>query len=302
MEDNIVAFYEKKCNDIMDTSDIDAFIQYQMACAPFLKEYYEIKENNVTDTNFPLVFKTNTKAKDLFTRYMCEIEGAIPEIGPKDTFLEFCEECQREKLHDTRLSVMVCPQCGLQTSFVGDELSYKEEQDIEKNIVYSYKRENHFNEWISQFQGTESTNISMEIIENIKFEFKKQKIKNLTDITHPKVRAILKKLRLNKYYEHVPYITTLLNGIDPPRMSQGLEAKLRLMFSEIQEPFERHCPNYRKNFLSYSYVLYKFCELLGKDEFLPCFPLLKSKDKLKQQDILWKKICGNLSWEYIATI
>ena len=85
-------------------------------------------------------------------------------------------------------------------------------------------------------------------------------------------------------------------------MNNNLEAKLRLMFSEIQEPFERNCPQKRKNFLSYSYVLYKFCELLGEDEYLPCFPLLKSKEKLKQQDSIWKGITKDLHWEYIPTI
>ena len=85
-------------------------------------------------------------------------------------------------------------------------------------------------------------------------------------------------------------------------MSHALEAKLRLMFSEIQQPFEKHCPTERKNFLSYSYVLYKFCELLGEDDFLPCFPLLKSKEKLKQQDKIWKNITIELKWEYIPTI
>ena len=74
------------------------------------------------------------------------------------------------------------------------------------------------------------------------------------------------------------------------------------MFQQIQNPFDKHCPEERKNFLSYSYVLYKFCELLSEDEYLPCFPLLKSKEKLYQQDVIWKKICKELQWEFIATI
>jgi hypothetical protein len=36
------------------------------------------------------------------------------------------------------------------------------------------------------------------------------------------------------------------------------------MFAEIQTPFAKHCPANRKNFLSYGYTLYKFCELLGE--------------------------------------
>ena len=131
---------------------------------------------------------------------------------------------------------------------------------------------------------------------------KKIKIKSLDEVTHARVRGLLKKLKLNKYYEHVPYITNILSGISPPKMPQELEERLRIMFKDIQKPFDDNCPSERKNFLSYSYVLYKFCELLSEDKYLKYFPLLKSKEKLYQQDLIWNKICNDLQWEYIATI
>ena len=63
-----------------------------------------------------------------------------------------------------------------------------------------------------------------------------------------------------------------------------------------------NCPSTRKNFLSYSYVLHKFCELLEYDELISYFPLLKSREKLQQQDFIWKKICHDLEWEFIASV
>ena len=51
----------------------------------------------------------------------------------------------------------------------------------------------------------------------------------------------------------------------------------------------KHCPDNRKNFLSYAYVLHKFCQLLELDDLLPYFPLLKSREKLQQQDQIWEK-------------
>ena len=54
-----------------------------------------------------------------------------------------------------------------------------------------------------------------------------------------------------------------------------------------------------ENFLSYSYVLHKFVQLWELDEFLPCFMLLKSREKLHQQDKIWKDICNYLNWQYI---
>ena len=80
------------------------------------------------------------------------------------------------------------------------------------------------------------------------------------------------------------------------------EEKLRHMFKEIQNPFMKYCPENRKNFLSYSYVLHKFCELLEFDDLLTYFPLLKSREKLQQQDIIWKSICNELKWQYIPSI
>ena len=85
-------------------------------------------------------------------------------------------------------------------------------------------------------------------------------------------------------------------------MSHELEETLRMMFKDIQKPFDDNCPTERKNFLSYSYVLYKMCELLGEDEYLQYFPLLKSKEKLYQQDVIWRLITQQLRWEFIPTV
>jgi len=136
------------------------------------------------------------------------------------------------------------------------------------------------------------------VFNRILVEIKKERILNMALLTPQKLRKILKKLKLNKYYEHVPHIINRLNGVPAPIMSRQTEEKLRVMFREIQGPFMRNCPKYRKNFLSYSYVLHKFVQLLGLDEYLECFPLLKSREKLHQQDMIWKKICAELKWQY----
>ena len=299
MSNNLLSYYEKRLKEL--ESDPEAQIEYMLNAAPYVQDLHHAEPTIAPDEKFPLVMRTNAHEQELFNKYMIEIEGDQNYNVIKRMDLDTCPSC-KDQMIAAPSSQVVCPSCGYSILELGEELTYKDEQEIEKNIVYSYKRENHFNEWISQFQGNESTTIGPEIIDKLRFEFKKQKVKDVKDITHPKVRALLKKLRLNKYYEHVPYITTILNGITPPKMSHCLEEKLRLMFNEIQEPFEKHCPEERKNFLSYSYVLYKFCELLGEDQYLPCFPLLKSKEKLKQQDAIWKNITKELRWEYIPTI
>jgi len=107
---------------------------------------------------------------------------------------------------------------------------------------------------------------------------------------------------LNNYYEHIPHIISKLTGIPPPTISRETESTLKIMFKDIQKPFEKHCPKDRVNFLSYSYVLHKFCQLLELDHLLEHFPLLKNRDKLRQQDNIWKNICADLRWEYISSV
>jgi hypothetical protein len=94
----------------------------------------------------------------------------------------------------------------------------------------------------------------------------------------------------------------VLSGKKAPSLSRKEEEQLRTLFKEIQIPFSNNCPPNRKNFLSYSYVLHKFCELLEYDYLLPYFPLLKSREKLLQQDQIWKCICNDLNWQFIESI
>ena len=283
---------------------------YMAQSAPFIREYHNGEASGESSTKriagVQVSSRKGVQREDIYNAYLVQVEGEHDKKTkvrcniPDPT----CRGCGKKftKYLDETQSDEVCQNCGMTEYILGEEVGFKEEQEMEKNIVYSYKRENHFNEWVSQFQAKESTSVPPDVVDELRLEFKKQKVKDLSEITHEKVKALLKKLGRSRFYEHVPYITTILNGIQPPTMSQTLEAKLRLMFHQIQKPFEKHRPKDRKNFLSYSYVLYKFCELLGEDDFLPCFPLLKSKEKLYRQDEIWKGICEELKWGFYKTI
>lgn len=313
MEGNFLSRYENKILEwerLMESDPEnretyeDQMTEYMLQCIPFINEYMEKGEKKQeVDKVFNLKINKGLQKKEIFDKYLCDVEGQF-DYKNVESAIDRCTGCgSRENFIDSVTGDSVCRKCGVVMHMLACELTYKEEQETSERVInYSYKRENHFNEWISQFQAQETTTIPTEVIDQLRTEFKKIRITKLVEITHAKVRTLLKKLRLNKYYEHVPYIANSLNGMQPPRMTQVLEEKLRIMFKEIQEPFDKHCPEDRKNFLSYSYVLYKFCELLGEDEYLKCFPLLKSKEKLYQQDVIWKMICSELKWEFIQTV
>jgi len=256
------------------------------------------KLNNNTTTSKDKFNKAN-----LLQEYLKKTDKTNYTIQPTEIINhDYCNDCKVEKYLYQSEGKMICPKCGAIDYVVIDsnKPSYK---DPPPEVSYfAYKRINHFNEWLAQFQAKESTEIPQEVFDKILIEIKKERIENMAILTNQKIREFLKKLKLNKYYEHVPHIINRLNGLPPPVMSNEVEEKLRIMFKEIQGPFLEVCPKERKNFLSYSYVLHKFVELLELDQYKSCFPLLKSREKLHQQDIIWKNICRKLNWHFIKSI
>jgi hypothetical protein len=195
---------------------------------------------------------------------------------------------------------MICNKCFRSVSYLieNEKTSYKEPpKDV---CFYSYKRINHFKEILAQFQGKETTQIPNDVIELIELQIKKERI-GLEQLTHYKTKDILKKLGFNKYYEHIAFIKNKL-GIKPPVFRPELEDTLCNLFMEIQAPYAKTCPDYRVNFLNYYYVLFKLCELLGEKKYLGEIPMLKDREKLIEQDDIWKKMCGVLNWDFIPTI
>tara|TARA_B100000902_G_scaffold354969_1_gene367537 strand:- start:155 stop:856 length:702 start_codon:yes stop_codon:yes gene_type:complete len=232
---------------------------------------------------------------------MCNIDDSFISDKYEDYKLDKCKKCAQNMIFKSIEGEIVCSKCGYTENIlvVTDKSSYN---DPPREVSYfAYKRINHFNEWLAQFQAKETTEIPDTIYKDIYNELRKNIELNLQEINYKQIREILKKLKYNKYYEHIPHLINILSGKKAPCLSRESEETLRSLFKDIQIPFMNNCPPTRKNFLSYSYVLHKFCELLEYDHLLPFFPLLKSREKLQQQDIIWEKICKDLKWQYIPS-
>jgi len=270
-----------------------------------IAQYFLKKENTSDNSNTSNTTSNKSKTSrfhllDDYLRFTDKnyINNNIPTETPIVCY--YCQNPSRDILINE--SIMYCRQCFTVENIITDneKPSYK---DPPKEISYfSYKRINHFSEWLNQIQGKETTDIPEEVFNSIILELSKQRIYDLSTVNPLKIREILKKNKINKYYEHIPYILNKITGIPNPHLNPDLEDKLKNMFREIQVPFLKYSPSNRKNFLSYSYVLHKFIQLLNEHEFLKYFPLLKSRDKLHQQEQIWKKICEHLNWTFIRSI
>jgi hypothetical protein len=269
--------------------------QKQTNKSKLVNSFFKIKEENDFDK---IAQRENN---NIVQKYLSNIDDAFLDVNAFISQTDICQTCHKGELIPLEEEgIMVCNSCFRTIPYLieNEKPSYKEPP--KEVCFYAYKRINHFKEILAQFQGKETTQIPIDVIENIKLQIKKERIE-ISQITNSKTKEILKKLGYNKYYEHIPFIKDKL-GIKPPIMSPELEETLCNLFIELQAPYSKYCPDDRVNFLNYYYTAYKLCELLGEEKYLPLFPLLKDREKRIEQDDIWKKICEELDWEFIPTI
>jgi len=305
---------ERRIHEISeDLSHVNPLTEYYIKNMDILTEYYQkggdtmVATVNPKETNtfmkFFAVASTDggVSKKQIFDEYVTRMKlNGTPEATQVMT--EHCNQCNVAREEVSSEGILVCPSCGSEeyALVVSDFPSFRDPPKERNN--YAYKKINHLNEILNQFQAKESTMIPEEVMNEVVLEIRKRRISNVADMTEKEIREILKKLGRSKYYEHSAHILSRLNGNPPPTITPDIEEKIRAMFQEIQSPFLLYCPNDRTNFLSYSYILYKFFELLELDEYKVYFPLLKSRDRLIAHDTIWEKICTYLRWEFIRSV
>lgn len=287
---------------------------YYLNNSEYIFEYFETKKTITNGGsmktkslnaffNLPEAKKTEELFKNQHNnveKYMASIDQNYMDVSKYVYSTDICQFCrQGEMIPIESEGIMVCNKCSKQVVFLIDNEKPSYKEPPKEACFYAYKRINHFREILAQFQAKETTSIPDHVLESIKQQIKKERIE-ISQFTDKKAKEIMKKLGFNKYYEHIPFIKDKL-GIKPPVMTPDLEERLCNLFMEIQGPYAKFCPDDRVNFLNYYYTVYKLCELLGRHEFLPFFPMLKDREKRIEQDQIWKQICLEFDWVFIPT-
>jgi hypothetical protein len=292
----IFEYFENKKNiNNIDPSSNSSTNKSVSSKNQILFNFFKIQNNNQEEN------VTENRNKNIVQKYLSNIDETFIDMNSFVRSTDICQHCFKGELIPLDdEGVLICNVCAVNIPYLieNEKPSYKEPP--KEVCFYAYKKINHFKEILAQFQGKETTQIPDDVIDQIHLQIKKERI-SLEQLTHYKTKEILKKLGFNKYYEHIAFIKNKL-GLKPPVFSPELEETLCNLFMETQSPYAKTCPDYRVNFLNYYYVLFKFCELLGEEQYLDSIPLLKDREKLIEQDETWKKMCIELDWEFIPTV
>jgi len=245
-----------------------------------------------------------TQSKNMYQKYWKNVNNDF--LNPQDYVVssDICQSCHRgELVPQDEDGVLICNnmKCGKFIPYIVDSSKPNNKEPPNEVSYTAYIRLNHFKEILSQFQAKETTQIPDEVIEAIRARIKKERIEDMSLINYDKMREILRKLGFNKYFEHIQYINSMF-GIKPPIMNEELHETLCVLFIEIQKPWAIHCPANRTNFFNYTYTLHQLCVLLDQTQYLPYIPMMKDREKQLEQDMIWKKVCGELDWEFFPTV
>lgn len=268
-----------------------------------LNNFFKIKTANNDEENVDNNEKYRV-SKYIYQNYWKNVNGELLNMKNYAVAMDVCHYCNSgELIHQEEEGVLICnnTKCGkFVTHIVDGSKPFNKEPPNEISYT-AYIRLNHFKEILSQFQAKETTQIPPEVIDMIRARIKKERITDLSKLNYETMRDILRKLGLNKYFEHIQYINSIF-GVKPPVMSEALIETLCVLFIEIQPKFSIYCPANRTNLLSYSYILHQLCVLLDQKQYLPYITTLKDIDKQRQNDVIWYSICKSLDWQYFPTI
>jgi len=268
--------------------------------------------------------KVVTSSEDVIINEFLKDGDSYTPVVVVDTRDDSCAICEGSMRLVVSKSLMCCCVCGYSIAYLDSTVSalaYGDDANL--SATFSYKRINHFTEWITRIQAKTTHDVPQDTIDAIMGELAANRVKPC-DVTQSRVRDALKGLKFkSKLNEYVPHITMRITGKHPPRLTAEMEQLLKLCFIAlqvrgtvrpvwpcappdmhlplVQVPFAAHAPADRKNFMSYSYVLFRICQLLGYDDILPSLTLLKGKTKLAKQDEIFVLCCNDLDWEWIPS-
>ncbi len=285
----ILTFFNNINNNNIVTSDIKT-------------DMYKLPHTNDTET--VTIEKIVSNKASLFDEYRTIINKSLGKTDRiRMSIVRFCDNCNIEKMLISSEGHYVCTQCGESERLIIEETPCHKDAVNEKPRT-PYKKITHMIETLNQFQAKESVEIPPELCNEIVIELRKNKInkQELSEIKYSKakllIKSILKKIQQTDYYEHIPFILSIITEKPPPTISRELEDFIKKLFRMAEVAFLKHCPDGRKNFTSYSFFYHKIFGMLEMPEYADCFTLLKSRSKLKFLDGIWEKICIEYDWPF----
>jgi Poxvirus Late Transcription Factor VLTF3 like/TFIIB zinc-binding len=219
-----------------------------------------------------------------------------------------CRRCLSETYTvDPEAGDRICMECGIVDSdnidhnITGIPFSEMDHREFRSSVSCGYKRSSYLRDWLARVTASNEHSLPDTVISTVLCEIERHGIQR-GSMTPQQIRHILRHVGLARYYVHSVAIAHIANGTAAPAVDIECLDRIVNMFNFMQPAFEKHKPQGRKNALSYAYVIHQLCRIVGSPELSNNLVLLRSSEKLIEQDLAWKKICKECNWPFHPTI
>lgn len=297
LEDKIAQYEQERADYLLNTSE--SMYRYvesdkNRSQKKNLKGLSDLVKPKISDMQTQLSDRT-----DYYNKYRSSVDPEYVYINESIVNDEnYCSNCNRFRTLNPDYGVLVCEECASQVTASGmHEKPTAKDYHPTDSRYYEYKRFAYFCNYLNNLQGKESRQVPPDVLNAVMVEIRREKKENrVEELTDADIRRYLKKyknLKYNRLYDHTTQILFKVTNITPILLTPEMEQNFKILFIQIQEPFELY-KGERLNFSTISFIVFKFCQLLGYTQFQNKLKLHKNPQLLYKLDMIWKKICTHL--------
>jgi hypothetical protein len=314
----------------------EELVDFKHGCRSFLQTYaaLELSERAADAVAVPkpkdiLISSEKRKAPTARRRHVARPEmrmitgGQLNTIVATDAFLEQfdgaakplclqsdeeCALCGGALIMDVQADVMVCEVCRNEQMASGTSHKNGAAGTADNNLSASrYRRIVHYISHLQRFEGCVGSDKLTDALLKRVMNWLVENNVSEDRVSTAKVEAALRDMNLSDMVVYKTVITLLITGKDGPRFTPDQRTQLIAMFHDISNAFQvikdrGEFPS-RINFLSYPFVICKQLGLLSWGKaFQVHFRLLKGKENLSRQDMLWKAICKEAGLKFKSSV
>jgi hypothetical protein len=304
------AYIEK----LMDTFDVDEINKYWRNISSIDKKLQKIDnyKNELKIKKYirylgQILIENEFKSKksDVIFKYikLTNVPRYLEILKIKKLYNK-CEFCGSKNLIQLKIgSYLYCENCKFLNKFrFNHNIIDVEHSNIKNYFDCNYQKINYFKTFLDKLQMKKFPPDN--VIDKINNEIEKRKI-DRNYIDSKKIRVILKKLGLSKYYNDILYIITKVKNIELPCIEYRDIEKMKIFFLEVDNIWKNIKNKSRRSFINYSYYLYKTLEIIsyeGKyDTYLEYLRITDTHKNIEELDNIWMKICERLNVKFFPT-
>lgn len=279
-------------------------------------DQFHAKHNQAID---PRHFKVLTEA-DLIDALKSDLGIGVSDPKRRVRDADSCPHCGTECEAKQEEATLQCPACTAITIAIdatADNMAYGDDLGFQQQQTHANKSIQRFQEKFGQWLGMRTPAVTDALVRQVSEKLLEMGHVSLATVTWRATRDAMKACKMKNRFDHTTQIWLRVIGRPPLRVSPAAKERIQTRYTQFPTPFEKvkkrrmeqwekesmdpdksKKPVKRKSALTLAFHIYKVATEYGYDDLLYYCNLLKSFEKLRESDLLYKEVCEEDGWDF----